>query len=515
MTTQFPQNAAQMPLVANEEDVRLRDAAVALVRRGRIEGVGETLPSTDRQKVLIEYVSANPHTPLLLRHARGAAVGDALAALLTRVGHDVRREYYLNDSLSSLTLRGFVRAVEQEATRQQQSGNGSGTFSSRSVGVAHVAEVANRFRALAAVRDETAMESGEQTGAVVAAAAQEHRDLLRVFGTEFDDWFSESSLYAPVNRVAETLERLRVSGHVEERDGATWLCSTRLGDAQDRVLVRADGRDTYLAADLSYHLTKYERGFDRVMDVWDADHAGYVARTYAGLRALGQPSDRLEIVLCGAPHLLNSPAAVSSILAGPATAAADDAMGGGNAETTLRQAVERMGAEMLRVGLLSADVGAPAMLPFAGSQNPLPQLVAAHRHAQTIIGEARRGAVSLFAEVDDEEDEDIAAESASFAVLPNEAMRRAFRSVALLPEAVLLAAKTLEPVRVLRAMAVVAETFLAATSGNRQPGAILIWKLLARAVLVAIEDGLATIGAKLPADIASRNNTANSAASIL
>ncbi|OYT75106.1 MAG: arginine--tRNA ligase [Armatimonadetes bacterium JP3_11] len=248
------------------------------------------------KRVLIEFVSANPTGPLTLGHGRNAAVGDALARLYEAAGYTVEREFYINDGENSLQIRNFALSV---LTRYRQLLGESVPMPEDAYHGEYVKEIAQRIRmqygdSFAEGDPETVLKRFAQIAKQQMLHEQE-RDLA-AFGVRFDRWFSEQSLYDS-GSVQATLDALRARGYAYEHEGALWLKSTAFGDEKDRVLVRANGMPTYLAADVAYHRDKYERGYDLMIDLWGADHHGYVARMRAAMAALGYDPNRLQILI--------------------------------------------------------------------------------------------------------------------------------------------------------------------------------------------------------------------------
>lgn len=217
------------------------------------------------RSVNVEFVSANPTGPLHAAHGRGAAYGDSLARILARTGHRVTKECYLND-------RGTQMGLFAESLRRRKAGEelGDDHYKGQYV-IDWAAEMPD---------DADPMEWGRER------AIASHRETLAAMNVEFDVWFSERSLLDS-GAIEQTLDDLRSKGVVFEDDGATWLRSTDFGDDKDRVLVKSDGELTYLTPDIAYHRDKLARGHDELIDVWGADHHGYIARMRAALTALG------------------------------------------------------------------------------------------------------------------------------------------------------------------------------------------------------------------------------------
>lgn len=278
-------------------------------------------------KVMVEFVSANPTGPLHVGHGRGAAYGAAVADLLAAVGYDVHREYYVNDAgrqmhilATSIWLRylelcgaqfafpsngykstGYIYAIAQKLKDEH--------------GDAYTAPIEQVFEGVPP--DEPQGGDKELHIDALIARAQELlgdvryryvfdlglndilddiRDDLEGFGVRFEHWYSERGL-AERGAVNRAIEQLRERGHIYEQEGALWFRSTDFGDEKDRVVQRANGQITYFASDIAYHLEKYERGFERMIDVWGADHHGYVPRVKAALTALGYDAAKLDVLL--------------------------------------------------------------------------------------------------------------------------------------------------------------------------------------------------------------------------
>jgi len=277
-------------------------------------------------RIQVEFVSANPTGPLHVGHGRGAAYGAAVADLLEAIGYAVHREYYVNDAgrqMDILAASVYLRYLELCGEEVLFPANGyQGDYVwdiaatlHREQGEALQHPVADVFRDVPA--DEPAGGDKEthidgvitQCRALLGEAGYRQvfdaglnailgniRQDLKEFGIVYDEWFSERSLTD--NKAVEAgIERLQKSGHVYEKNGALWFKSTDFGDEKDRVIVRDNGQTTYFASDIAYHANKLERGYDRVIDVWGADHHGYVPRVKAALKALGDDPDRLDVLL--------------------------------------------------------------------------------------------------------------------------------------------------------------------------------------------------------------------------
>ncbi|CAH1199366.1 Arginine--tRNA ligase [Paenibacillus plantiphilus] len=246
------------------------------------------------QSVQMEYVSANPTGSLHLGHARGAAVGDALCNVLDFAGYKVTREYYINDAGNQVAnLARSIEARYKQALGQDAAMPEDGYHGEDIVGFAKLLVEAEGDRLLSLPEEERFVffrEFGLQR-----ELDKIKRDLGR-FRVGFDVWFSETSLYE-TGQVEEALEALRERGQVFEEGGATWLSTMDYGDDKNRVLVKNDGSYTYLTPDIAYHRDKYGRGFDRMINIWGADHHGYIPRVKAAMEALGNDPGKLTVLI--------------------------------------------------------------------------------------------------------------------------------------------------------------------------------------------------------------------------
>ncbi|MBS4206830.1 arginine--tRNA ligase [Bacillus sp. FJAT-50079] len=243
-------------------------------------------------KVQVEFVSANPTGDLHLGHARGAAVGDSLCNVLDKAGYSVSREYYINDAgnqIHNLALSVEARYFQALGLEKEMPEDGY-----------HGKDIVE-------IGKKLAKEFGEQ---YVHMDEKERFEFFRRYGLDyemeklkadleqfrvlFDVWYSETSLYEN-GKIDNALNVLRNQGHIYEEDGATWFRSTTFGDDKDRVLIKNDGTYTYLTPDIAYHQDKYERGFEKLINIWGADHHGYIPRMKAAVEALGHEKDSLEV----------------------------------------------------------------------------------------------------------------------------------------------------------------------------------------------------------------------------
>lgn len=257
----------------------------------------------NKEKIILEYISANPTGPFHIGHGRWAAMGSALANLLKFYGHDVYQEFYINDAGSQIQKLGrslvirvkqvFGLDVDFPEDEIERKNYYPGDY---------LVPVAKKF--VQDKKDELAAVGNDadkidlQVYCDYAKDYEEkvQRNLLDKFRVNFDNFYSELTLHKS-GKVDECVQKLRNSGKIYEKEGAVWFKSSDYGDDQDRVIKKADGSNTYLTADIAYHIDKLERGFDRMINIWGADHHGYVARVKASIEALGYNPNKLEVLL--------------------------------------------------------------------------------------------------------------------------------------------------------------------------------------------------------------------------
>jgi arginyl-tRNA synthetase len=267
-------------------DAWYRHAMAALAAAG--EDLGPP-PTASPERILVEFVSANPTGPLHVGGGRHAAYGDALVRLLEAVGHEVEREFYVNDAGGQVERFAASIAARMDGGEAPQGGY-EGEY---------VAELAERLR----VEGVDPADSGAVGRRGVELVLEGVRTTLGRFGVRFDNWPSERDLYAR-GEVDAALARLEREGHTYKSEEALWLRTTDFGDDKDRVLVRAGGEPTYLAADVAYHWDKLQRGFGRLIDVLGADHHGYSARLHAAIAELGADPGSLEVLIMRLVHIV-------------------------------------------------------------------------------------------------------------------------------------------------------------------------------------------------------------------
>jgi arginyl-tRNA synthetase len=344
-----------------------RRALAAVLEAGECFGAGGT---ARRERILVEFVSANPTGPMHVGHARNAAYGDALARVLALHGHEVTREFYVNDAGSQVRKLGESIAAWARGEAVPEDG-----YRGEYVG-----------RLAQSVAEAATADPAQVGRAAVGVVVGEMQRSLQAFGVKaFDHWQYESELHEGTpSRVQRTLEKLEERGHTYRSEGAVWLRTTTYGDDKDRVVVRASGEHTYFASDIAYHEDKRERGFERQVDIWGADHHGYVARMKAAYEALGADPSHLEMVIMQLVHLVRGgERAQMSKRAGEFV--------------TLEELVEEIGVDAARWFLLSRshDTTIDLDLDLArreSSENPVYYVQYAHARIASVLakaGEAR------------------------------------------------------------------------------------------------------------------------------
>ncbi|RDU37452.1 arginine--tRNA ligase [Neobacillus piezotolerans] len=321
------------------------------------------------QRIQVEFVSANPTGDLHLGHARGAAVGDSLSNILAKAGYDVSREYYINDAgnqINNLALSVEARYFQALGLEKEMPEDGYHGEDIKGIGKKLAEEFGERF---VHEPEEDRFNFFREYG-LKYEMAKLKKDL-QDFRVEFDVWYSETSLYHN-GKIDAALKTLRGNGHIFEEEGATWLRSTPFGDDKDRVLIKQDGSYTYLTPDIAYHKDKLDRGFEKLINVWGADHHGYIPRMKAAIQALGYDKDVLEVEIIQLVHLYKDGEKMKmSKRTGKAV--------------TMRDLVEEVGLDATRYffAMRSADTHMDFDLDLAVSQsNDNPVYYAQYAHAR-------------------------------------------------------------------------------------------------------------------------------------
>ncbi|MEC1790926.1 arginine--tRNA ligase [Bacillus vallismortis] len=332
------------------------------------EAYGETNIGNG-ERVQVEFVSANPTGDLHLGHARGAAVGDSLCNVLSKAGYDVSREYYINDAgnqINNLALSVEVRYFEALGLEKPMPEDGYRGEDIIAIGKRLAEEYGDRF-----VNEDESERLAFFREYGLKYELEKLRKDLENFRVPFDVWYSETSLYQN-GKIDKAFEAIREKDHVYEEDGATWFRSTTFGDDKDRVLIKKDGTYTYLLPDIAYHKDKLDRGFDKLINVWGADHHGYIPRMKAAIEALGYEKGTLEVEIIQLVHLYkNGEKMKMSKRTGKAV--------------TMRDLIEEVGLDAVRYffAMRSADTHMDFDLDLAVStSNENPVYYAQYAHAR-------------------------------------------------------------------------------------------------------------------------------------
>lgn len=341
------------------------------------------------RKIQVEFVSVNPTGDLHLGHARGAAYGDVLCNVLESSGYAVDREYYINDAGSQIDNLArsvearYYQALGEEKAVPEDGYNGP-----------DIIEIANNLKAefgdsWLGKSESERLDFFKEHG--LAFELGKLKEDLDTFHVHFDNWFSERSLYKS-GEIDTALETLKDGGFTFEEDGALWLRSTDFGDDKNRVLVKQDGSYTYLTPDIAYHKNKLERGYDQIINVWGADHHGYIARMRAAIQALGYSADKMDVKIIQMVNLLEAGEKVKmSKRAGKAVA--------------LRELIDEVGVDAVRYYFVtrSNDSQLDFDVELARSQsndNPVFYVQYAHARICTMLSQAENKGIATDQEFD-------------------------------------------------------------------------------------------------------------------
>lgn len=378
------------------------------------------------RKVLVEFVSANPTGPLHIGHGRGAAVGDILAKLLKYAGYSVETEYYIND------IGNQIRTLGASVFERYKELFGEAVdFKSDYYQGGYIKDIAadvkknEKEKYLKLDSEDAIMKLGSKAGKLILDEIKE--DLID-FGVEFDRWYSEKTLVESGKRDAIIAE-LKERDIIYEKDGAQWFRTSNFGDEKDRVVVKADGEMTYFASDIAYHKEKYERGFDEIVDIWGADHHGYVARISSVVQAFGRDKESFTALLIQLVHMLKDGVPVSmSTRAGKFD--------------TLKEVVDEVGRDAARYFFMmrKSDSQLNFDLELAkrkSSDNPVYYVQYAHARICSILKNADEKNISIPEKIEDDE-----------WVIDSVEEINIIKQLWLMPEMVESAAATKEPHRV-------------------------------------------------------------------
>jgi arginyl-tRNA synthetase len=344
-------------------------------RRGERYGEGELGKG---KRALVEFLSANPTGPLHIGHGRIAAFGDALANLLEKVGYTVEREYYINDRGTQMQLLArsvYLRYLQQEGKREV-------VFPPDGYQGEYIKEIARDIKKeegdkyLRAPEEEVIDPIGHKAAEVILGWI---KDDLKRFGVHFDRWYHEADLYKD-GFTSQVLEELRGKGYLYEDHGALWFKSTLFGDEKDRVVIRGNEATTYFASDIAYHKDKYERGYDLLIDIWGADHHGYIPRVEAVIQALGLDTSTFRVILVQLVNLLRDKKQVS--------------MSTRTGEfTSLREVMDEVGVDACRYFFMLRRANSPLdfdldLAKSEGVENPVYYVQYAHARIASIFKKA-------------------------------------------------------------------------------------------------------------------------------
>ncbi|MEC3885008.1 arginine--tRNA ligase [Halobacillus sp. HZG1] len=333
--------------------------------------------SGEDHKIQVEFVSANPTGTLHLGHARGAAVGDSLCNVLDAAGYDVSREYYINDAGNQMAnLAKSLEARYMQNLGKEWSMPEDGYHGQDIIGLAEklVSEDGEKW---VDVAEEERLQFFREYG--LKFLLDKIKTDLEEFRVPFDEWFSETSLYND-DQITDALAVLKDQGYVFEKDDATWFETTKFGDDKDRVLIKNDGTYTYLTPDIAYHKNKLDRGFDTLINIWGADHHGYIPRMKAAIQALGYEKDTLEVEIIQMVNLFQDGEKVKmSKRTGKAV--------------TLRELMEEVGIDAMRYffSMRSSDSHLDFDMDLARSEsneNPVYYVQYAHARICTMLKQA-------------------------------------------------------------------------------------------------------------------------------
>ena len=348
---------------------------------------GENFGKTDAGKgrfVQVEFVSANPTGPLHVGHGRGAAVGDALARILEASGYRVHREYYINDVGKQMNILGrslYLRYLELLGRQIEFPEDHYRGDYMKDLARDFLQEVGTKY--LDIPEDEAIPVCSKYAAQKILDGIRKDLEDFRV---TYDEWFSEEKLHRE-GMVESAIDQLRSRGFIYEQDGAVWFKSSLFGDEKDRVIVRSNGAKTYFAADIAYHWNKMQRGFDTIIDIWGADHHGYVPRIKAVVEALGFDPKKLNIILVQLVNLLRGgqPVAMS-------TRAGEF--------VTLREVMDEVGVDAARYMFLTRRSDSPLdfdleLAKAQSSENPVYYVQYAHARISSLFAVAAERGVKL------------------------------------------------------------------------------------------------------------------------
>ncbi|MGI5825369.1 MAG: arginine--tRNA ligase [Bacillota bacterium] len=392
-------------------------------------GQGKAYGSSDHgkgKKVQVEFVSANPTGELHMGNARGAAIGDSLAAVLEAAGYDVEREFYVNDAGNQIEKFGCsleARYLQQLGVDVEFPEDGyHGEDITRTM-KEFIAEYGDQY-----LKADSESRKAEMVKYALDKKLADIRSGLSRFGVEYDVWFSEQSLHDS-GAVKAVVDELEENGQIEEKDGAKWFHAERFGAEKPEVMIRANGIPTYYAADLAYHKNKFDRGFEKVINIWGADHHGHVARLKGAVEAIGYDPDKLDVILMQLVRLFQGGEIVRmSKRSGK--------------YVTLQELMDDVGVDASRFFFVmrSADSQMDFDLDLAKSEssdNPVYYVQYAHARICSILQQAKEQGIEL-----------PKLEAVNFALLTDESEINLIKKILELPEEIVYSAENQEPHRI-------------------------------------------------------------------
>jgi arginyl-tRNA synthetase len=432
------------------------------------------------EKVQVEFVSSNPTGPLHVGHGRGAAVGDSVANILGFCGYDVQTEYYINDSGRQINTLG-----QSVFFRYRELFGETITFPEDCYQGEYIRDFAIQIKAH---KGKDLLDQDEEKSISYCARFAAERIIAKIrqdlttFGVEFDNWFSEQSLYDS-GKLDAVIDDYRKKNIIYEKDGALWFKTKDFGDEKDRVVVRKNGQPTYFATDIAYHQDKFDRGFERVIDVWGADHHGYISRVKSSIKASGRDGNRFNVILVKLVNLLRGgePVAMS-------TRAGEF--------VTLSDVIKEVGRDAARFIFLTRHYESPLdfdleLAKKKTNDNPVFYVQYVHARISSIVRKGRERGL-----------DDISWEDEAIAMLQEPEEINLMKTMARYPEVLRQSAEHLEPHRIAFYLMNLASSFHAYYNKHRvltdEPLLSRGRLYLVLAVKKVIRNGLTLLGVSAP-----------------
>jgi len=392
-------------------DTYIQQSLLAIHKQDHAFGTGDDYKG---QKILLEFVSANPTGPLHVGHGRWAVIGDIIGNLFKAVGYSVTKEFYVNNVGNQIEM--LIKSIDAARKGEPTPEGGYGG--------AYIKEIAENQNIRWRETDEQKIRES-----VLNTILDQQKTTLSSAGVTFDNWFFESQLHA-ANKILLTVKRLHDLGKTFEEGGAIWFKSQETGDDKNRVLVREDGRPTYFAADIAYHLDKYERGYDQIINIWGTDHHGYVERLKGAIKALDLPIEKFNVIIGQLVTLYrgNEPVRMSKRT---------------GEMVTLQEVIDETGCDATRFFFAATDVNSHLdfdleLAKKKSNDNPVFYVQYAHARICSILRKAEEGNSGL----------QLTANSKLLEELTHPAERSLMLKLLAWPETVKLAAKLRHPHRI-------------------------------------------------------------------